>query len=188
MRLKPANRDALPEDLSSIMEGAEAMMGFTANDGLLMARKPAMMKALSALTMSIYRDTSIEQGLIRLIAYIASTAAGCRYCKGHTAFGALNHGVSSEKLEDAWLYETSEHFSEAERAALRVAQHAASAPHDVTDEIFDGLRAYWNEKEIIDIVAVISLFGFLNRWNSILGTDLENAVEAALPGQNQDNV
>ncbi|MBO6504566.1 MAG: carboxymuconolactone decarboxylase family protein [Kordiimonadaceae bacterium] len=179
MRLMPADRDTLPNDLAALMEGAEAMMGFTANDGLLMARKPAMMKALSALTMSIYRDTSLDQGLIRLVAYVASTAAGCRYCKGHTAFGAMNHGVSKEQLADAWAYETSEHYSDGERAALRLAHHAAVAPHEVSDEVFDRLRPHWSEQEIIDIVAVISLFGFLNRWNSVLGTDLEEMVANA---------
>lgn len=179
MRLTPADRDTLPQDLAALMEGAEAMMGFTANDGLLMARKPAMMKALSALTISIYRDTSLDQGLIRLVAYVASTAAGCRYCKGHTAFGAMNHGVSKEKLADAWTYETSEHYSESERTALRLAHHAAVAPHEVSDEVFDDLRPHWSEEEIIDIVAVISLFGFLNRWNSVLGTDLEEMVANA---------
>lgn len=182
MRLKPADRNRLPSDLASIMAGAETMMGFTANDGLLMARKPSMMKALSALTVSIYQDTSLDQGLIRLVAYVASTAAGCRYCKGHTAFGALNHGVSREKLDDAWSYETSPHYSEAERAALRLAHHASVAPHEVSDEVFDCLRPHWSEKEIIDIVAVISLFGFLNRWNSVLGTDLEELVETATSG------
>lgn len=182
MRLKPVDRDCLPEKLSTIMASAEAMMGFTANDGLLMAHKPAMMTALSALTVSIYKDTSLEQGLVRLVAYIASTAAGCTYCKGHTAFGALNHGVSREKLDEAWAYETSDLYTDAERAALRLAHHAAIAPHEISDEVFDALRPYWSEREIIDIVSVISLFGFLNRWNSILGTDLEEAVTQGLAG------
>ncbi len=180
MRLKPANRNNLPQDLSAIMAGAESMMGFTANDGLLMARKPAMMKALSELTVSIYKDTCLDQGLIRLVAYVTSTAAGCTYCKGHTAFGALNHGISREKLEEAWAYETSEHYTDAERAALRLAHHAAMAPHDVSDEIFDALRPHWNEEQILDIVSVISLFGFLNRWNSLLGTDLEEIVVSTI--------
>ena len=91
----------------------------------------------------------------------------------------MNHGVSKEKLADAWTYETSEHYSESERAALRLAHHAAVAPHDVSDEVFDDLQPHWSEEEIIDIVAVISLFGFLNRWNSVLGTDLEEMVENA---------
>lgn len=182
MRLKPVDRTTLPEDLSAIMASAEAMMGFTANDGLLMARKPAMMKALSALTLSIYKDTSLDQGMIRLVAYIASTAAGCTYCKGHTAFGAVNHGVSREKLDAAWAYETSDLYNDCERAALRLAHHAAVAPHEVSDEVFDALKPHWSEQEIIDIVAVISLFGFLNRWNSILGTDLEELVAKATSG------
>lgn len=180
MRLKPANRDTLPKDLSDIMESAEAMMGFTANDGLLMAHKPAMMKALSALTQSVYRDTSLSQDLIRLIAYISSTAAGCQYCKGHTAFGAMNHGISREKLDDAWAYETSTHFTDAERSALRVAHHASVSPHNVSDEIFDELQLHWNETEIIDITSVIALFGFLNRWNATLGTDLEETITSSI--------
>ena len=45
--------------------------------------------------------------------------------------------------------------------------------------MFDVLRPHWRAEEIIDIVAVISLFGFLNRWNSVLGTGLEEMVATA---------
>lgn len=180
MRIKPADRTGLPEDLAAAMSRAEAMMGFTPNDGLLMARKPALMKAVAAMVDAIYGGALIEPGLARLIGYVASTAAGCRYCKGHTAFGALKYDVPTEKLAAAWSYETSGLFSDAERAALRLAHHASTAPHEVTDEVYDAARAHWSEDEVLEIVSIIALFGFLNRWNATFGTDLEDEVTEGL--------
>ena len=37
------------------------------------------------------------------------------------------------------------------------------------------LRKHWSEEQIVEIVGVIALFGFLNRWNDTLATPLEDA-------------
>ena len=72
-----------------------------------------------------------------------------------------------------WEFETSELYTEAERAALRVARGGGSQPNGVTDDDFTTLREHFNEQQILEIVAVIALFGFLNRWNETLATSLE---------------
>ena len=72
-----------------------------------------------------------------------------------------------------WSYETSPLCSEAERAALRVAQGAAQVPNAVTDADFAELKKHYTGAQIVDIVAVISLFGFLNRFNDTMATELE---------------
>lgn len=42
------------------------------------------------------------------------------------------------------------------------------------------MHEYWDDGQIIEIMAVIVLFGFLNRWNDSLATPLEKeAVESA---------
>jgi hypothetical protein len=66
-------------------------------------------------------------------------------------------------------------FSDAERAALDLAQAAGSVPNTVTDQQFENLKLYYSEDEIVDIVAVIAYFGFLNRWNDSLATPLEES-------------
>jgi len=104
----------------------------------------------------------------------SSTAAGCQYCIGHTAHSALNFGVSEQQLVELEQFETSDAFSEPERAALRVAYHAGDSPNTVTDEMFAALDQHFSEAQQLEIVAVISLFGFLNRWNSTLATELES--------------
>ena len=91
----------------------------------------------------------------------------------HTAGAALQLGVADKKLEAVWEFRTDPLFSDAERAALEVAVAGAAQPNAVTDDLFAELKRYWNEGQIVEIVAVISMFGFMNRWNDTMATPLE---------------
>ncbi len=97
------------------------------------------------------------------------------YCQAHTALGAQNFGVSAEKLADVWSYAVSTHYTTAERAALDFALAAAAQPNAVSDELFAALRTHWSEAQIVEILAVVAMFGFLNRWNDSMATPLEPA-------------
>ncbi len=77
-----------------------------------------------------------------------------------------------------WEYSTSPLYTEAERIALDVALAAGVVPNRVTDEMFAKLREYWSDGQIVEIVAMISLFGFLNRWNDTFATPLEDEAVA----------
>ena len=49
----------------------------------------------------------------------------------------------------------------------------------MNDEIANALRKHWDEGEIVEILGVIALFGFLNRWNDSMGTQMETgAIES----------
>jgi alkylhydroperoxidase family enzyme len=91
----------------------------------------------------------------------------------HTAGAALQLGVEVKKLEAVWEFRASPLFSAKERAALEVALAGAAQPNEVTDAIFAQMKRHWNEGEIVEIVAVISMFGFMNRWNDTMATPLE---------------
>jgi len=43
----------------------------------------------------------------------------------------------------------------------------------VNDDIAENLRKHWDEGEIVEILGVVALFGYLNRWNDSMGTQLE---------------
>ena len=52
-------------------------------------------------------------------------------------------------------------------------------PNAVDETISANLHEYWDEGEIVEILGVISLFGYLNRWNDSMGTTMESgAVDA----------
>ena len=93
--------------------------------------------------------------------------------------GAHNFGVSEAKLADVWTYASSAHYSEAERLALDFALAAASQPNAVTDAQFTQLRLHWSDSQIVEILGVVAMFGFLNRWNDTMATPLEATPLAA---------
>lgn len=181
-RLEPLKRSELPESVMPLLEMADGMMGFVPNDLFVMARNPALLQALGGLVGAVYGQGTLDPGFKRLIGYINSTASGCVYCQSHTAHGAHKEGVDEEKIRAAWEYETSDLFSEAERAALRVAQGAGVSPNAVTDAQFTDLKNFYSDDEIVEIVSVISMFGFLNRWNATLATDIEDKPGAFFEG------
>lgn len=91
----------------------------------------------------------------------------------HTAGASLRLGVDEKKLEAVWEYRTSPLYTEAERVALDFAIAAASQPNDVSDELFARLRRHWSDNQIVEILGVVAMFGFMNRWNDSMATPLE---------------
>ena len=171
--LTPLDRDALPEH-EPIFEMVEQMMGFVPNSMFTMARVPGLLEGFNALGRAVMANTIITPHLRQMVAQVTSTAAGCRYCQAHTGHTAERMGVSEEKLADLWLFETSDHFDAAERAALRLAMHAGSVPNATTAADFEECAKHFSEEQITAIVATISFFGYLNRWNDTMATDLED--------------
>jgi len=92
----------------------------------------------------------------------------------HTAGGSLRFGIDDRKLAAVWDYRTSPLYSEAERVALDFTIEAAAQPNAVTDESFAKLKRHWSDGQIVEIAGVIALFGFLNRWNDSMATELED--------------
>lgn len=172
-RLAPLPAEATPE-LKESFERYRKSLGFIPNSALIMQRRPKLVKALSQLAAAVWDpESTVDTGFKRLLAHVASRAHGCQYCMAHTAGGALHLGVAEEKVAAIWEYRTSPLYSESERVALDFALAAAAVPNDVTDELFAELRRHWDEGQIVEILGVVSLFGFLNRWNDSLATALE---------------
>jgi uncharacterized peroxidase-related enzyme len=180
-RLDPLPPETTPE-LKPYFDFFLGTLGFTPNSVLTMQRKPKLVQAFAQLNGAVMDPAGeVDLGFRRLIGHVASKAAGCIYCQAHTLLGAHNFGVGEEKLADVWNYATSPHYSERERIALDFALAAASQPNDVTDALFARLRAHWSEGEIVEILAVVAMFGFLNRWNDSMATPLEaRPVEVAV--------
>lgn len=179
-RIAAINIDNLDPETQAILAAGEKVMGFSSNDALVMAHKPAMLKAMLAMVQAIYSSGSVPLNLKKLVAVMTSSAAGCQYCQTHTQYGAMKEGITADKLAAIWDYQNSDLFSNAERAILDVARTAALSPNETTDESFDRLKEYFNDEQIVELLGVIAMFGFLNRWNSTLATDLEQVPKAAV--------
>ena len=173
-RIEPRRREDVPE-LESFFSAYEDRMGFLPNSMLVMANRPGLVEALTGLAKVIYdRNGKTSIQLRNMVGHIASRSAGCMYCSAHAANNAARSEIDDEKIAALWEFESSPLFSDAERAALRFAVAAASIPNGVTDELVEDLERYYDTQQMVEIMAIIAWFGFLNRWNDSLATQLED--------------
>jgi uncharacterized peroxidase-related enzyme len=149
-------------------------LGFVPNSVLNMLRIPGLAPALGAMNRALMDQGCVDAGFKRLVAHMASRAAGCAYCMAHTVAGAQLKGVDPDKLDDLWDFERSAQYSAAERVALVFALAAAQVPNAVDEALLDSMRQHWSDDQILEITGVVALFGFLNRWNDTLATPLEH--------------
>ncbi len=149
-------------------------LGFCPNSVKTMYHRPQIAYAFIELNKAVMENKGkVSSALKRMIGYISSNAASCRYCQAHTIRAAERYGANADKLANIWEFKTHPAFTEPERAALEFALLSSVVPNGVDDTIAAKLRLHWDEGEIVEILGVISLFGFLNRWNDSMGTELE---------------
>ncbi len=79
-------------------------------------------------------------------------------------------GVETERIQAIWQYGTSDLFTDPERAALDLVLAASQSPNESGPEHFEELRKHYSNEQIIEILAVNSLAGWLNRWNDTVAT------------------
>lgn len=170
------------QETKNLAEFFNETLGFCPNSVLTMQRRPAISQAFINLNKAVMANEGrVTSALKRMIAWVSSNSAGCRYCQAHAIRAAERYGAEQEKLDNIWEYRTHPSFSEAERAALDFSLAASQIPNQVDEKIKQRLYAHWDEGEIVEMLGVISLFGYLNRWNDSMGTSIEEgAVESGV--------
>ena len=178
--VKPLSPESNP-DVSKLAEFFNETLGFCPNSVLTMQIRPEIARSFINLNMAVMTNHGrITSAFKRIIAWVSSNAAGCKYCQAHAIRAAERYGAQQEQLDNIWEYRTHKSFNEAERAALDFTLAASQIPNAVDDAIQQRLHKYWDDGEIVEILAVVSLFGYLNRWNDSMATSIENgAIKSA---------
>ena len=174
-RMEPMPIEDCPDpELRNTLQHFVTTLGFVPNSLLTMQRVPAIAEAVVQLNRAVFDPAGrVDLGLKRMVAHMASYAAGCQYCRAHTTVSATRHGIADEKMAAIYEYGTNPLFDDRERAALDFARDAASIPNGVTDTSYQQLARYWTDDEIVEILGVVCMFGVFNRWNDSMATPLE---------------
>jgi uncharacterized peroxidase-related enzyme len=180
--VSPIDKNA-SDETREMAEFYQETLGFTPNSLFTMMHRPRIARAFLEMNQAVMENRGrVTSALKRQLAYLSSMTAGCRYCEAHAIRAAVRYGSEEDKLHHIWDYKSYPAFSDAERAVFDFAIAASSIPNAVNDEIAENLRKYWDAGEIVEIAGVVALFGYLNRWNDSMGTQLEKP--AADDGEN----
>ena len=176
--IEPLGLDELAE-VEDIISVARQASGYVPTSMRIMAHKPDILRAFGGLIGAIMRtETELPMETKWLTAHAVSTSAGCVYCQAHTAANGGKKGLSTEKVQDLLNYRSSSLFNVAERAVIEFSLAAGEVPNATNRGHFDVLREHFTQGQIVEMVSVISLFGWLNRWNDTFASDLEDAPKA----------
>ena len=138
-----------------------------------MASNPDMCRSITDFMIQALGPGRIEWGLKELI--ILKTLRSIKSYYSYWAHERLaaELGVPVEKIGDVAnsLWQTSPHYSRAERLLFELVEQIAEAANDVNDALWSDLRASWDNGQLLEVNAVITTFIMIGR----LGHSLEVA-------------
>ena len=171
------------KELKKLIKFYDETLGFCPNSIKTMFIRPQIAYAFINLNKAVMENRGgLSSKVKRLIGYLASTVSGCKYCQAHTIRAAERYGSNNKQLNEIWDFKESSAFTEKEKIAFEFTIAASSIPNQIDDKISLKLKEHWDDGEIVEMLGVISLFGFLNRWNDSMGTPIE---EGALESGNK---
>jgi len=146
-------------------------MGFIRHLGEVMSQRinyiqqcPELFKKYSDFNNAI-KAGSLEPSLHILVTTRASQMNGCAFCLDMHVKEARIQGESDLRVHHIAIWRESQLFSERERAALAWTEVLTKIPEDgISDEIFDTVRAQFNEKELSELTFSIMA---INGWNRV---------------------
>ncbi len=172
--LRPLENDEIDDhSIKERFDHYRTTRGFTPNSIRTMARRPEIVKAFMVLNQVILYEGTVSEELKMLVSLASSLAAGCLYCQSHMSNLSSIYQASEAKIAAILQFEKSDLFSEDEKAAISLAFKAGQVPNAAEQTDFDRLSRFFDDGQIVEIVASISLFGYLNRWNDTMATSLE---------------
>ena len=179
-RIAPLHESA-PRSRDPVLEELVDFVGYRPNALLTMARKPGVVPALlKLLSVTLRGDGQLTQALRFLIAAEAARGARCRYTTTHLVHAAHHLGVGWDKLAALPSYRDDPRYTEQERKALAIATAGGSLPVREPGQAIDQARQVFSEEEIVEIVSCVAMVGWFNRWNGLMGSELEPMPSEAL--------
>jgi AhpD family alkylhydroperoxidase len=133
------------------------------------AHHPGILRGYSVLEWETGRASSVDTKLKDLAGTKAAVMVGCAFCIDIGSALSTKAGASAEQLADLPRYRESEHFDETEKLVLDYAVAITSVPVVVPDELFDALRARFDERQLVELTSAIATENYRARFNWAFG-------------------
>lgn len=176
-RLSRVPRAGAAPSVAAIYDRYMRTRGNVPNMFRTMAHRPEIFETMIAHFEAILQTGTVPMRLKELVIVRTSQLNRCDYCLGSHTQIALKLGWSREQLENLPQWAERSDFTPPEKAALRLAEQMTLDSNHIPDEEFEQLREYFDEGEIVELMAAIGLFNYFNRFNNAL------QIEPTKPGE-----
>ena len=109
--------------------------------------------------------SGLDHKLQLLIKMRASQINGCAFCLDMHSIDARAEGETEQRLYTLNAWRETPFFNDRERAALAWTEAATNVSQThVPDELFEEVKKYFSEKEIVDLTLGVAM---INLWNRV---------------------
>jgi AhpD family alkylhydroperoxidase len=180
-RLKPGRPHGLPARIA--FAATRRRFGHVVGPVQLSAHNPPILTGYVLYELMLERADRLDKGVENLAAQRAATITGCPFCIDFGEGHLPGLGVTADKVRDVPNWRDSEAFSDDERLVLEYAEGMSATPVEVSDELFDRLRARFDEAAIVQLTAAIAFENYRGRFNQALGIGSEGFCQIPTNGR-----
>ena len=176
-RLSRLNRQEVSDATGEIYDRYMRQRGNVPNMFRTVAHRPEIFATMIAHLEAILNTGTLPTKLKELVVVRTSQLNACEYClASHTAI-SLKLGWTQQQLDNLADFENREDFCAAEKAALHLAEKMTNDSSRYSDAEFAHLRTFYDEGEVIELMAAIGVFNYFNRFNNLLQMEPTKAGE-----------
>ncbi len=163
-RVDPGDADP---SLRESFDGFIRARGKVPNLFRITAQRPRIGRTLAEHLDAVTGQGEVEKSLKELLAVRVSQINQCEYCLASHTLLATRLGATNDQIAALATGDVSS-FPPAWRAALDVASEMTTGGGRIADSSFQRLAADWTPAQIVEIVAVIGVFNYFNRFANAL--------------------
>ncbi|HWM98400.1 MAG TPA: carboxymuconolactone decarboxylase family protein [Streptosporangiaceae bacterium] len=150
------------------MTGRDPQTGSGIEPMEVWAHQPKMMIGMGRFNQAVRKGKAVDERTKNLVELKGAQMIGCEYCVDLGSQICRNSGFSDEELLALPRYQSSDLFTDREKAALDYAVAVMRTPVEVTDELFARVRSYFDDRQLVEITALLTLVN-LDRFNAAFG-------------------
>jgi len=167
----PLDRPQTSDDLDDVLDRTEAYFGHLPNLVRVLASNPAMCRTITDFLIQSLGPGRLDWDFKELVILKTLRATGSHYSYGAHERIAAELGVSTDKIGDVAnsIWQTSDHFTDGERAIFALVEQIDEDANDVSDDLWDELRTHWDNGQLLEANAVITTFLMIGRVGDALG-------------------
>jgi alkylhydroperoxidase family enzyme len=150
------------------MTGRDPQAGTGIEPIEIWAHQPKMMVGMGRFNQAVRKGKSVDERIKNLVELKGAQMIGCEFCVDLGSQICRNSGFSDEELLALPRYPSSDLFTDREKAALDYTVAVMRTPVEVTDELFARVRSYFDDRQLVEITALLTLVN-LDRFNAAFG-------------------
>jgi 4-carboxymuconolactone decarboxylase len=132
------------------------------------AYQPKMMMGMGRFNQAVRKGNSVDNRLKNIIELKGAQMIGCEFCVDLGSQVCRNSGLRDEEIIALPNYNSTDLFTDREKAALDYTVAVMRTPVEVTDTVFARVREHFSERQIVEITAHLALVN-LDRFNAAFG-------------------